>query len=113
MSGDYRNGRLVPEPVADDYAVDRLTADQNGAGAVLTFSPGPLALVAVDVDPTTSTDTATYICRATVDGSTPTASLGWRCRSGQTTYLPVPCPGGVVKVFAPTGVFVSVQGGAR
>lgn len=99
-------------PVADDYATDVLTDDQTGADGVLTFSTGPIKLVAVDVDPEDPMDTAAYICRATVDGSTPTSARGWRCRSGQTTYLPVPADS-EVKVFAPAGVTVSVQGGAR
>lgn len=101
------------QPVSDDYTADIVTPDQPGAGGVLTFAlGGPAKLVAVDVDPNVASDTVNYICRVTLDGSIPTSSRGWRCRSGQTTYLPVPTSG-TVKVFAPTGVFVSVQAGAR
>lgn len=103
-------GRLA---TADDYVADALTEDQPGADAVLEFTTGPLALVAVDVDASDPQDEASYLCRATVDGSAPTASRGWRCRSGQTTYLPVPCAAGTVRVWAPAGVTVSVQGGVR
>jgi hypothetical protein len=105
--------RASPPAVRDDYSGDALTTDQTGAGAVLEFAVPPLHLVAVDVDPADLQDTTSYLCRATVDGSAPSATRGWRCRSGQTTYLPVPCAGGMVKVFAPAGVTVSVQGGVR
>lgn len=100
--------------VADDYEMDRITSDQAGADAVLLFPlGGPAVLVAVDVDPVDLQDPLNYLCRATVDGSSPTAARGWRCRSGGTTYLPVPCPSGTVRVYAPVGVTVSVQAGAR
>lgn len=100
--------------VADDFDGDVLTADQTGAGAVLTFNlGGPAKLVAVDVDAASPSDTATYIARVSVSAATPSASLGWRCRSGQVTFLPVPCESGVVKVFAPSGVTVSVQAATR
>jgi hypothetical protein len=99
--------------VADDYAEDVTTEDQPGTGAVLTFALGQACkLVAVDVDPADLSDPAAYLARATVDGVDPTQTRGWRCRSGQTTYLPVPTSG-TVKVWAPTGVTVSVQAGAR
>lgn len=105
--------RSSPPAVRDDYSGDVITADQLGSDEALDFDTGPLFLVAVDVDPVDADDEASYLCRATVDGSAPTASQGWRCRSGQTTYLPVPCPGGTVRVWAPEGVSVSVQGGVR
>lgn len=99
--------------VADDYAQDILTVDQPGDDDVLEFDLGvPAKLVAVDVDVISAEDTATYICRVSLDGSDPNASRGWRCRSGQTTYIPMPCSG-MVKVYAPSGVTVSVQAGAR
>lgn len=105
--------RASAPAVRDDYDGDAVTEDQAGADAVLDFATGPLQLVAVDVDPDDPQDEVVYLCRATVDGSAPTVARGWRCRSGQTTYLPVPCPGGTVRVWAPAGVSVSVQGGVR
>lgn len=105
--------REAPVPTRDDFDGDAITPDQAGANAVLEFVVPALRLVAVDVDPVDPEDGFPYICRAAVDGSAPAANRGWRCRSGQTTYLPVPCVGGTVKVFAPTGVSVSVQGGVR
>ena len=100
--------------VFDDYDSDILTSDQVGAGDVLVFTLGQAApFVTVDVDVVEPSDVGTYICRVTLDGvSVPTASLGHRARSGQTTYLPFPTAG-TVRVFAPAGVFVSVQAGTR
>lgn len=105
--------RAAPVQTQDDYSGDALTDAQPGADGVLTFTVPALALVAVDVDPVDLQDSLQYLCLATVDGSAPSATRGWRCRSGQTTFLPVPCAGGVVKVWAPVGVSVSVQGGVR
>lgn len=100
-------------PVRDDLATELHAQDQPGAGAVLTFNFATAAdFLMVDVDNTASNDTATYLCRATLDGSAPSAVLGFVCRSGQTTYLPFPSTG-AVKVFAPAGVVVSVQAGKR
>jgi len=106
--------RAAPVDAEDDYDGNILTNDQSGAGGILTFTLGaPAALVAVDVDNSSPSDTTIYIARATVDGTNPTSSRGWRCRSGQTTLLPVPSPGGEVRVFAPSGVTVSVQAATR
>ena len=106
--------RAAPVDAQDDYDGDIITADQTGAGAVLTFNLGSAAvLVAVDVDAAVPADTDPYIARASVGATIPTATLGWRCRSGQTTFLPVPCPSGVVRVYAPSGVTVSVQAATR
>lgn len=93
--------------VADDYDTAAHASDQAGANAVLTFTLAAGKMVLVDVDPTSSSDTANYRARATVDGTTPTAMTGFVCRPG-TTYLPVACAG-TVKVYAPSGVTVAVQ----
>jgi len=106
--------RASPLAVQDDYASDLLAADQSGADAVLTFNLGSaVKLVAVDVDPIDPDDTSAYIARAIVGGGTPSITLGWRCRSGQTTYIPISSASGTIKVYAPTGVSVSVAGAAR
>lgn len=105
---------LTTGHVRDDYDLELVTPDQAGAGGVLTFDLGQAApLITVDVDPVDSSDIVVHVCRVRLDGSDPTATEGHRCRSGQTTYLPFPSPTGVVKVWAPAGVTVSVQGGGR
>lgn len=105
--------RAAPIEVIDDYATTQSAADQTGADNVLTFNfTSPADFVMVDVDVTTPTDYATYRARALLDGSNPSASTGFVCRSGTTTYLPFPTSG-VVKVFAPTGTVVAVQVGRR
>lgn len=101
-------------PVRDDLATESHADDQNGDGTVKNFAiAADSHFVMVDVDNTSGSDTATYRARATCDGSTPTAVNGFVCRSGQITYLPFPCVGGVVKVFAPLGTVVAAQGGKR
>lgn len=103
--------RATPVGVADDFDTEDHTEDQAGAGAVLTFTLNPGNLVIVDVDPTDPSDTLNYRARAMCDGSDPTATLGFVCRPG-SSYLPVPTSG-TVKVWAPTGVTVSVQVASR
>lgn len=101
----------APVGVADDYSLVDHAADQTGADAVLTFTLDPGALVWVDVDPSDPDDATAYRARATVDGTTPTATLGWVCRPGPN---PIPVPtAGTVKVWAPAGVVVAVQTVAR
>lgn len=101
-------------PVVDDYASDLIHSDEIGADAVIDFDMGAAAaMVFVDVDPVAEGDDTAYICRVTVDGTTPSAIRGWRARSGQATPIPAPCPAGTVKVWAPTGVSVSVQATRR
>jgi len=101
-------------PMRDDLATESHAADQNGAGAVLDFTiTADSHFVMVDVDNTSSSDTATYRARATCDGTTPSATVGFVCRSGQTTYLPFPSVAGVIKVYAPSGTVVAAQGGKR
>lgn len=96
--------------VKDDYAASEHLPDQPGAEDVLTFSLTQAAnLIVVDADNDDVADYTAYRCRATVDGSEPTAETGFVCRSGQSTILPVPTSGTVVKVYAPVGVTVAVQ----
>jgi hypothetical protein len=95
--------------VADDYGSVEHLADQDGAGAILTFtaaSPGDL--VWVDVDPADPADSDNYRCRATVDGTNPSETSGWVCRPGPNP-IPVPMTGAAVKVWAPAQVTVAVQ----
>lgn len=96
-------------PVKDSLATAEFSADQAGVGAVLSFTfSGTADFVIVDVD---STDpTVYYRARARLDGVAPTATVGFVCRSGQTTYLPF-ATGATVKVYAPNGTIVSVQVG--
>lgn len=95
--------------VADDYAAVEHLPDQAGADAVLTFNAAAAGrMVWVDVDPVDPADTDNYRCRATVDGATPTASVGWVCRPGANP-IPAPMVGTTVKVWTPSGVTVAVQ----
>lgn len=97
-------------PVKDQFTSIEYVTDQNGAGAVLSFTvSGAGDFLMVDVDNTSVSDYTTYRARATVDGSTPTATTGIVCRSGQTTYVPFPTTGTSIKVFAPSGTVVAVQ----
>lgn len=100
--------RAADVEVRDDYATESHATDQVGANAVLAFAVAPGSMVVVDVDPTDPTDFDNYRARATCDGSVPTASSGFVCRAGASTYLPVPTSG-TVNVWAPTGVVVAVQ----
>ena len=95
--------------VEDDFATVEHLADQSGTGAVLTFTAATAGeMVWVDVDPDDPADMDLYRCRATVDGSNPTSSLGWVCRPGPNP-IPIPMSGTAVKVWAPAGVTVAVQ----
>jgi hypothetical protein len=104
-----RDGRIK---VADHFSSVEHEVDQPGAGAVLPFTLSAAGdFIMVDVDNTDDEDTATYRARATLDGSEPSATSGFVCRSGQTTFLPFPMTGVTVKVWAPAGVVVAVQAG--
>lgn len=97
----------------DDYADNECLPDQTGNDDVKTFTlSGASDMILVDVDNVSSTDSTTYRARATLDGSTPTATTGYVCRSGMTTYIPFHCEG-TVKVYAPSGTVVAVQAGSR
>lgn len=104
--------RAAPVPVSDDLATPEHGAAQTGADAVLTFTLSAASMVLVDVDPSDLADTDAYVARATVDGTSPTLSVGFACRAGTTTYLPV-VTSGTVKVWAPVGVSVAVHGLSR
>lgn len=115
VSGPLTDAQLRASalPVQDDYQATEHEADQDGAGGVLAFPLSAAAqFVVVDVDNSSDSDTVTYRARATLDGSTPSETEGFVCRSGQSTCLPFPTAG-TVKVWAPTGVVVSVQAGRR
>lgn len=102
-----------PLQVADYLASVEHEEVQSGADGVLTFTlSGAVDMVMVDVDPTNLADTDAYVARATVDGTTPTATVGFAVRAGQTTYLPLGSTG-TVKVYAPSGVDVAVHGLSR
>lgn len=99
-------------PARDDFSAVEHSPDQLGADGVLPFTLSEVGdFVMVDVDNTGPTDYTTYRARATVDGTTPSASVGFVCRSGTTSYLPFPMNGNVVKVFAPANTVVAVQVG--
>lgn len=97
--------------VKDDYVTEDHETDQTGSGIVLDFAITPSSMVMIDVDPTNPTDTNNYRCRATTNGTVPTSAIGFVCRPG-TTYLPISSLG-IIKVFAPVGVTVAVQGLGR
>jgi hypothetical protein len=100
---------LEPLQVEDQYAaVEHLEAQPGAAGVLVFTASAPGQLVWVDVDPTDPEDTKSYTGRATVDGTTPTATRGWAVRPGPNP-IPVPMVGSAVKVWAPAGVAVSVQ----
>jgi hypothetical protein len=100
----------APLPVKDKFSTLETTTDQAGTNGVLSFTvSGSGDFLMVDVDNTSASDYTTYRCRATVDGSNPTASQGIVCRSGQTTYIPFPTTGTTVKVYALSGTIVAVQ----
>lgn len=102
--------RAKPLVVNDDYATAETLPDQAGADDVLVFTLATAAsMVIVDADNDDGADYTAYRCRATVDGSEPAEDLGFVCRSGQSTVLPLPTVGVVVKVWAPAGVTVAVQ----
>jgi hypothetical protein len=114
--GLYNGGTPAPIsatnllPVRDRFATIETTADQIASNSVLSFTvTGAGDFLMVDVDNTLSTDYTTYRCRATVDGSNPTATKGIVCRSGQTTYIPFPTTGTTLNVYAQTGVVVAIQ----
>lgn len=93
--------------VHDDYQAGEVLADQTGAAAVLTFTfAAAVNLVVVDANGAT-----TDIARADPFGATPTATQGIPCRDEVPTFMPVTTT--VVKVYAPTGMVVSVYGYRR
>lgn len=99
-------------PTRDDYSVVEHTPDQIGDDSVKTFvltTPGDFVMV--DIDAVAGNDYLNYRARATIDGSTPTETLGFVCRSGGTSYLAFPMIGNDVKVYLPAGTVGAVQVG--
>lgn len=94
-------------PAKDDYQSGEVLADQTGAGAVLTFTfSSAVQLVVVDANGAT-----TDIARADPFGGTPAATTGIPCRDEVPTYMPVTTTS--IKIFAPSGMAVSVYGYRR
>lgn len=89
--------------VRDDYQTGEILADQNGTGAVLTFTfSAAVSLIVVQ-----STGTS-LVSRCDPFGGTPTASLGIRLDDGVPNYVAVATSS--VKVFAPSGASIAVYG---
>ena len=96
------------QKVHDDYQGGEVLADQTGAAAVLTFTfSAAVQLVLVHAYSATSTDLA----RVDPFGGTPSSTLGIRALNDTPTYIPVTAT--TVKVYAPTGMVVSVAGFRR
>jgi len=92
--------------VADDFQGGECLPDQTGAGAVLTFTfTAPRNLIVVHAVG------AGQVARADPFGGTPSATQGFRCPDDAPTYMAVVAT--VVKVFAPSGMVVSVAGSSR
>jgi len=92
--------------VADDFQAGEVLADQNGAGAVLTFTfTSSVQLVVIHARG------ATLVARADPFGGTPSASQGIVCGDDTPTYVPVNTSS--VKVFAPVGMVVNAYGMRR
>ncbi len=87
--------------VADAATEMEALADQNGAGAVLTFTFASAIQLAW-------VRSVGGVARAVVGTQSPTASLGAYCADDEPTPLTV--EGTTVKVFAPVGATVSVWG---
>ncbi len=102
------SGFPADQKVHDDYATGEVLPDQIGAGAVLTFTfSAAVQLVLVHAYSATATDLA----RVDPFGGTPSASAGIRALNDVPTFIPVTAT--VVKVYAPTGMEVSVSGFRR
>lgn len=101
----------IPQEVKDDFPTGEILADQTGAGAALTFTfAAPVqALWVYAVDPADLT--ASGEVRADPFGGTPTASLGIPVPFGGS--FPIPVTTSSVKVFAASGIRVSVYGNRR
>lgn len=98
------NGALKAK---DDYAGGEVLADQTGAAGVLTFNfASPVNLVVIFAN-----GAATDIARIDPFGGTPTAILGIPVGDEAASYLPITTSS--VKVYAPTGMVISVSGFRR
>lgn len=101
------HGASPDQKTHDDYQSGETLPDQTGSGGVLTFTfSSPVHLVVVD-----ASGTATDIARADPFGGTPTSSQGVVCRDETPTFIPVQTSS--IKIFAPTGMLVSVVGYRR
>jgi hypothetical protein len=91
--------------VQDKFAGGEVLADQNGAGAVLTFTfASPVNLVwVVDTGAVT-----TNVCRADPFGGTPSATAGIPVFNQAPS--PITVTTSSVKVYAPAGAVVAVHG---
>lgn len=100
-----------PWPMSDDYPAGEILADQTGAGAALTFTfAADVQTVWVyAVDPADLT--ASGEVRVDPFGGTPTASLGIPVPLGGG--FPVPVVTDSVKVYAASGIRVTVYGNRR
>lgn len=93
------------QAVRDAYTGGEVLPDQAGAGASLTFTfSSPVQLVYVFA----RSAAGGSISRADPFGGTPAASAGIPCDDGVPQAIPVTTS--TVKVFAPSGVTVSVWG---
>ena len=104
----------VIQRTRDIRPVQRLAQaqEQDTEAGVLTFDLGGGAdLIGVDVDPLDPEDQTVYICTVSVGAQTPSETLGIRCRSGVTSWIPITTATGEVKVWVPVGVSVSVGAG--
>lgn len=101
----------APIPAKDDFPTGEILADQTGAGAALTFMFSAVVQTAwvYAVDPADLT--ASGEVRVDPFGGTPTASLGIPVPFGGS--FPIPVTTSSVKVFADTGVRVTVYGNRR
>lgn len=101
----------IPQEVKDDFLTGEILADQTGAGAALTFTFSAVVQTVwvYAVDPADLT--ATGEVRVDPYGGTPTASLGIPVGFGGG--FPIGVTTSAVKVFAASGVRVTVYGNKR
>jgi hypothetical protein len=108
-------GALTIDPpalqqVADDYQTGEILPDQIGTGGVLTFTFNEpvqnLWVYAIAANPDTQGEV-----RVDPFGGAPSASLGIPVAFGGIT--PIPTTASIVRVFAATGIRVTVYGNRR
>lgn len=92
---------------SDDFQGGEVLADQTGAAAVLTFTFS----AAVQLVVVSGNGIATDFARVDPFGGTPSATLGIPCGDEVPTFIPVTAT--VVRVFAPTGMVITVWGFRR
>lgn len=99
--------RATAPAVKDDYQSGECLPEQTGDGTVKTFTfSSPVQMVHVE-----GNGIDTDVARVDPFGGTPSAIQGFRAANEVGVYLPVTCT--VVKVFAPTGMIITVQGFRR